>query len=284
MGSDVLVVARDAPAGALERARGLVRRCERRWSRFLSDSELCRLNRSAGGPVVLPPETFDLVLAAVEGWRATAGRFDPTILPALVATGYARTFETIEHPRPGPFEPAPGCGAIELDPALRAVTLPPGVALDLGGIGKGHTADLVVASLAAEGATAAVADLGGDVRVVGDWTVGVAHPDGSLARCVRLGDGAVATSSIRRRRWRDDSGAEHHHLIDPRCGASAASGLAQVTVVAGTAAWAEVLAKAALIAGLEEGRELVAGAGATGLFVADDGAVCELEGLEVFAA
>ncbi len=54
------------------------------------------------------------------------------------------------------------------------------------------------------------------------------------------------------------------------------SGLASVTVVAGEAWRAEVLAKAAFVAGAAEGARLVERAGATGLLVTDDGDVVEL--------
>jgi thiamine biosynthesis lipoprotein len=73
-----------------------------------------------------------------------------------------------------------------------------------------------------------------------------------------------------------------HHLIDPRTGVPAASGLAAVTVVAGEAWRAEVLAKAAFVAGAVDGAGLVERAGATGLFVTDGGEVIELAGLATF--
>jgi thiamine biosynthesis lipoprotein len=73
-----------------------------------------------------------------------------------------------------------------------------------------------------------------------------------------------------------------HHLIDPRTGEPAESAVASVTVVAGDAWRAEVLAKAAFVAGVDDGRALVEDAGATGLLVTDDGAVVELAGLARF--
>ena len=73
-----------------------------------------------------------------------------------------------------------------------------------------------------------------------------------------------------------------HHIVDPRTGDPAWTGLAAVTVVAGTTWWAEVLAKAAFVAGPDLGAALVGEAGATGLFVHDDGRVTELAGLGAF--
>ena len=96
--------------------------------------------------------------------------------------------------------------------------------------------------------------------------------------CSPSPSGAVATSTKLRRHWtRGDRTL--HHLIDPRTGEPAESGLASVTVVAGEAWRAEVLAKAAFVAGAADGAALIEAAGATGMLVTDDGDVVELDGL-----
>jgi thiamine biosynthesis lipoprotein len=174
---------------------------------------------------------------------------------------------------------------------VSAVRLPPGVALDLGGIGKGAAADEVSGELLAAdvpGVVGVLVNLGGDLRARGvapaphGWVIAV---DDSLGTgrtgVLALAEGAIATSTRLRRAWtRGDRTL--HHLIDPRTGAPAESGLASVTVVAGDAWRAEVLAKAAFVAGPENGRALVRDAGATGLFVTDGGEVVELAGLSTF--
>ena len=53
-------------------------------------------------------------------------------------------------------------------------------------------------------------------------------------------------------------------------------------VLAAEAAWAEVLAKSALIAGAEAGAELAGRFGATGLLYLADGSVRWLDGVEEF--
>jgi thiamine biosynthesis lipoprotein len=265
---------------------------ERRWSRFLPDSEVSALNARAGSgaPVAVSADTFLLVSRAVEAWALTGGLYDPTVLPALRAAGYDRTFtdpacgvHRAGVPAPSAV-PAPGPGGIELEPALRTVRLPAGVALDPGGLGKGLAADLVAAELLAAGARGACVNLGGDVRVAGraptphGWLLGVDDPlaDARVVP-VRLGDEAVVTSTRRVRRWRRGD-REMHHLIDPRTGAPAASPLHTVSVVAGQAWWAEVLAKAALVGGPVVGPALLRRAGVAALVAADTGSVLELGG------
>ena len=231
------------------------------WSRFVPSSDLSRVNAGAGQAVEVQPETIEVVELAVVAWALTGGRFDPSVLPALVAAGYDRTFTAIAAGRPGAGRwpeaarhPPPGVPRWRCDVDAGTIRVPAGVQLDLGGIGKGHAADIVARELLASGATGACVNLGGDVRVTGSppdgaaWTIAVQHPlEGASIVTLALADGAVATSTTAYRRWGDDA----HHLIDPATGLPARTDLLAVTVVAGEAAWAEVVAKAALLAGLD---------------------------------
>jgi thiamine biosynthesis lipoprotein len=293
MGTDVTVLLVDAPPDAVDRAAVELERLEAKWSRFRPTSELCALNDAAPNPVVVSPETFSVVELAVAAWRATDGLYDPSVLAAVVAAGYDRDFERVAREGAGPAQPArpaPGCGGIELDPTVRTVRLPAGVALDLGGIGKGYAADLVAAELVGLGAHGVLVNLGGDLRAAGEspgeqgWVVEVDDPLGTGATGVlALATGAIATTTRLRRAW-EREGTALHHVIDPRTGEPARSGLASVTVVAGDAWKAEVLAKAAFVAGARDGAEIVSAAGSTGLLVHDDGSVDELDGLAAFRA
>jgi thiamine biosynthesis lipoprotein len=290
MGSDVHVVVVGGSANDCARAHERIDELEACWSRFRPDSQLSRLNRSAGHPVRASASLLHAVNAAVEGWRSTGGRFDPTVLPALVAAGYDRDFARVRH-APAPADPAapaagpaPGCAGIRIDPIVGAITLPIGTAIDLGGIGKGLAADLVVADLAAAGVAGACVNVGGDLRVWGraptddGWVVDLEHrPELRFA----LADGAIATSSSYKRHWVRD-GSTVHHLLDPQLGRSARAGLVAVTVIAGTASAAEVLTKAAFVAGEEDAAAIIGEAGATGVLVTDADDLILLPGVAEF--
>lgn len=273
----------------LDRAVELVVDLERRWSRFVDDSELCQLNEHAGAPVFLSRATFDVVALAIDAWRATDGWFDPTLLDALVASGYDATFDevaaresTVVSERFVAGDPT-GPGSIEIDPRSAMVLLPAGLHLDLGGIGKGRAADLVFTQLMDDGATGACVDMGGDLRLGGSnaegtgWSVVIDDPfrPGEDLAVLGLAAGSVTTSSTRRRRWSTTDGGAHH-LLDPRTASPSASGLTSVTVLAADAAWGEAHAKAALVAGPTAGRSLVERAGLSALLVADDGTLIEV--------
>jgi thiamine biosynthesis lipoprotein len=257
MGGEAHVVLVDGDPGLMDAVEARVADLEARWSRFRMDSEISMLNTMPGFPAVVSPETFELVEKAVFAWKQTGGRFDPTVLESLSAVGYDRSFETIAAGgAAGPHSGAPGCQGIELDSGNLAIALPFGVTVDPGGIGKGLGADIVAREALAAGAAGVMVNLGGDIRVAGEsprdgeWSILVEDPFDRSAELVKiqLADGAVATSSRLGRRWQR-GGAEYHHLIDPESGLPFSGDVVAVTVVAGEAWWAEVMAKAVFAAG-----------------------------------
>jgi thiamine biosynthesis lipoprotein len=231
------------------------------------------MNRACGRPVLVSSDTVALVTLALSGWRATAGRFDPTVLGAVMDAGYDRSFDQLRHwaDPPEPSGLSTGAVAVAVDDRCGTVALPAGVGFDSGGIGKGLAADMVVAELLAEGASAACVNIGGDLRAEGwaTWQLDVADPfDHHRPPVARLavGRGAVATSSRLHRTW-SQGGSLRHHLIDPLTGEPADTDVAAVTVVTGEAWRAEVLGKAALLAGVAGAFDVLKAHAATGLVI-----------------
>ena len=279
MGTWAHVVLVDGPADLAGRTRDRLVELDRKWSRFRPDSELSQLHAAAGTWHHVTNDTRTLVRRGVEGWLQTRGRFDPTVLGAVVRAGYDRDFDEVRGGgRDGRSGLGTGCGDI----ALRGndVLVPAGVGLDSGGLGKGLAADLVTREAITAGAAGVCVNLGGDLRVRGrgpdahgGWTVSLDHPERSTpVALIGLADGAVATSSTLQRRW--TVGAEvRHHLIDPTTGRSADTDVEWVTVVARDGWLAEVLAKAVLLGGSAEGFASLAGTGAEAMAVTSDGRV-----------
>jgi len=290
MGTTAHVIAVDGPDGLADEAVDGLRDLEARWSRFRPDSEVSRMNGHAGTPVLVSASTLTLVERARAGCQLADGRFDPTLLPELCAAGYDRSFELVGSDATGRFgarAPAPtsgsdrrrrDCDTITVDRTVGAVTLGEGVQFDPGGIGKGLAADLVVERLRSAGARGAMVNVGGDLRADGTppegrWIVAVTDPTSPdrVIATLALHAGAVASTWRTKRAWTAPDGTTRHHLIDPSTGRSASTGLAGVTVVAGKGWEAEVLAKAAFVAGPVAGAELLEAQRVAGLLVADDG-------------
>lgn len=261
MGCAVDVVVVGGPPHLLDLAKTAIDHLERRWSRFLSESDISRLNHAAGSIVHLDPATLVLLQAMLDGWRATTGAFDPTLLVPLVGLGYGVSWSD-----PSAVTSLPHAALLRgdldqlaLDHERNLVRAPDGMCLDPGGIGKGLAADLVVGQLIDAGADGASVSIGGDVAVQGvapqpeGWLIGVADPmhlETEAAQLMMVGGGA-ATSGTLRRCWRGDHGEPLHHLLDPATGRPAhhSREIVAVTVVAGTAAWAEVWTKAVMVRG-----------------------------------
>jgi thiamine biosynthesis lipoprotein len=282
MGSDIHVIVVDGDDDLLHLAERRITELEQRWSRFLPDSEVSRLNAHAGDLVDTSDDTVLLVRRAIEAWRVTGGGFDPTLLDALRRAGYDRSFDDVQLAPGGDVSLPPlrfdRPGVTDIEVGDGAVRLPAGCGFDPGGIGKGLAADLVAEQLLVAGAGGALVNMGGDVRVAGrspsgtGWTLGIEHPwrNGPIA-LVGLWNGAVATSTVLKRTWQVD-GQTRHHLIDPATGAPSTSDVALASVIGGDTWMAEVLAKAALLRGVARAFDLLDAAQA-GLVVDHDGVV-----------
>jgi FAD:protein FMN transferase len=256
----------DATRGRLAR---LFAQYEAVMSRFLPDSELSALNASSGSPFAASPRLFDVVAEAA-GWACvTGGAFDPTLLDALESAGYDRTFAEVGGGGGVAVAARTGvCSGRWRDIAFEferdTITLPAGVRIDLGGIGKGYTVDRAIESLPPD--ASAMVNAGGDLYASGagpeggGWIVGIgdpSEPERDLAAiCVR--DRGVATSGSSKRCWRSGD-RRYHHLIDPRTGESSDNDLAAVTVIAPSATAADVLAKTAFLLGAGAGPRFIEG-------------------------
>jgi FAD:protein FMN transferase len=290
MACDAHVILVDAPAGAAGHARRRLEELERRWSRFLPQSDVSRLNASPEAMLVVAPDTVRLVTTMQHAWRLTGGRYDPSLLGEINAAGYAESVDGSgrRSGHPAGSRGSRGAGDVRVHETGPLVAVPAGVGLDPGGIGKGLAADIVVRELLDLGAGGALVGVGGDLACAGTppephgWRVAVEDPldrTRSLATVV-LSAGGAATSSTLTRAW--DAGDERrHHIIDPATGVSASAGLAAVTVFARAGWEAEVHATAALLAGSESALCYLEQAGLDGIVTTLTGVTTSTPGLSL---
>ena len=185
----------------------------------------------------------------------SGGAFDPTVAPVMDAWDF-----TGNAPRVPSDEELSALlahvGLEKLSVDGNTIALSDGAQLDLGGIAKGYAGDAVRTVLAEFGVTSAVIDLGGDVGLLGakpdgsDWRVAVKDPSdpSKFLGVLTAADTFVVTSGIYERGF-EENGVRYHHIIDPKTGKPAESGLVSVTVVCGDGAWADALSTACFVLG-----------------------------------
>ena len=250
-------------------------------SRFLPDSEVCRLARARSiDQVAVSPVLADLLAVALAAAERTDGAVDPTVGVLLRGLGYDRDLADVS-----PATVAAAGGPVDGDlPTWRDVrlegrrlTMPAGVLLDLGATAKARAVDRCATEIAARFGCGVLVSLGGDLRTAGDvppggWQVLVQDGAGEPSSSIALhGSGAVASSSTLHRVWGSDSG-QRHHIVDPRTGRPAPPVWRTVSVVAGTCVLANTLTTAGVVRG-ERAPELLRTAAVAARLVAADGTV-----------
>lgn len=240
---------------ALEEAGHL----EEQLSIFRENSEVSRLNRSAGtAPVHVERSLFDLLRLSQQLFRETEGAFDITSGPLSQCWGFLRRQGRI--PDSNELEMArslAGGHNVILDDLCSTVQFERnGVGINFGSIGKGYALDRIAGLLSGSVSTALVSAGSSSMRAIGSgaagqdgWSVGIRHPLDKARRIavLQLRDAALATSG-HEEQFFEHEGRRYGHIIDPRTGWPA-EGVDGVTVVARSAAVADALATAFYVGG-----------------------------------
>ena len=135
----------------------------------------------------------------------------------------------------------------------------PGMEIDLGGIAKGYTSSRVMEIFKEYGVEHGLVSLGGNVQALGGkqdgnpWRVAIQNPESELdyLGVLEIADKCVITSGGYERFFEQD-GVRYHHIIDPRTGSPADSGIISSTIISSDGALADGLSTSLFIMGLEE--------------------------------
>jgi thiamine biosynthesis lipoprotein len=222
------------------------------------------------------------------GFEITNGIYDANVLGEMLDLGFARSrinpekLTTWTHRTSGIAD----ITDVQVDLASKSVSIPSGVALDAGGIGKGLAADLMGDYAMQLGAMGVAVFAGGDVAVKGmakdaaGWRVEITDPTDStkFISSIALSRGGLATSSPQG--WITGNS---HHIIDPRTHRSSESDVLQATVITQNASQAEVLAKMCIILGTQEGITRIDSLGAAALIIDDKNQVHTSENWDTYS-
>jgi thiamine biosynthesis lipoprotein len=277
---------RAAGEAAIEAVLAEMRRIDAAMSTYKADSEVSRVNATAGmGPVPISTELFSLIQTAAGYSQLSHGVFDIT----YASVGYLYDYRAHVRPDEAAIDaalPSIDYRQLLLDPVKHTIAFgKPGMRIDLGGIGKGHAVDRGIAILQQRGIGHALVNAGGDTRVIGDrlgkpWVIGIRHPDrkDEVVLRIPLEDAAFSTSGDYERFF-DEGGVRYDHIIDPKTGKSP-HGVRSVTVIASTATRTDGLTKSVFIMGPKDGIEFINGlTDADAIVISDDGKVSYSKGL-----
>jgi len=247
-----------------------VTRIEGLLSRFLPDSDISRVNGSAGvKSEKVSLETYDVLSKAVESSRCFPGCFDVTIGPLVALWKIGKG--SLAQPDDASIKqvlPLVNYRDLILDPTEMTAGLRyGGQSVDLGGIGKGFAGDKILEVLKRFGISSAYSNLGGNVVTLGakpdgsPWHIGIQHPrqEDSVIGSVSVVNQTVVTSGDYQRYFTDDQGKRHHHILDPTTGYPAESGLISVSIVTEESFAADTLSTVLFVAGMEKGLEFLRG-------------------------
>lgn len=156
--------------------------------------------------------------------------------------------------------------------------------VDFGASGKGIALDSVKSCLEAQGAKRAVVSVGGSVLLYGDdeFTVGIKNPFGGADYAARLTvNGCCVSTSGSYEQYFEENGKRYHHILDPKTGCPAESGVVSTTVICESGLLSDALSTACFVLGIEKGFDLADEFGATVIFITEDGAIHYKDGADI---
>lgn len=274
----VITITGYADKATLENAVALCGEYEKVFSRTVEGSDVWRINHAEGSPVRVCGDTAELLAIALNICEKSGGALDITIAPASDLWDFKA--DEPEIPDSGELSSAAELvdyTKLKLEGDM--VTLPAGMAIDLGAVAKGYIADKAAEYLKEQGVTRAILNLGGNVVALGskpdgrEWSIGIQDPEkenGKSGYSVMVADKSVVTSGIYQRGF-DKDGVRYHHILDRATGWPVQNGLASVTIITGSSALADAMSTACFVLGRDMGMSFAEEMGVQAVFIDTDG-------------
>ena len=270
---------------AVQAAQELMEGYDALWSIGEGNSAVSRLNR--GERISLDRDTSALLDRSLEISHMTQGAFDPLMLPVMELWGFTDKHYAV--PSEDDIKKALSLTDVQglhLENGTAYLT-PEGCKADLGGIAKGYASGAAADMMREMGVSSGILSLGGNIRTIGEkpdgspWRVAVRMPfDEGFLGIVEVRDKAVVTSGGYERYF-EENGKLYHHIIDPKTGCPADSGLMSVTVVSGDDTLADALSTALFVMGKEQAEEFwQEHEGFDLILLCDDGSLYITEGIK----
>jgi FAD:protein FMN transferase len=217
-------------------AEAEARRIEQKFSRYRRGNLVDQINHSEGHPIDVDEETALLINYAATCYEMSDGMFD-------ITSGVLRRVWTFDGSSRVPARDAVRkclrhVGWRRVTWEKPTLTLPVGMEIDFGGIGKEYAVDRAAALIGSRTQSSYVVNFGGDLYTAGlrrgnrTWAIGIDDPERTgTAALYRLDvpTGGIATSGDARRyvQWR---GKRLGHILNPKTGWPVAGAPRSITV------------------------------------------------------
>lgn len=228
-------------------------RIEQKYSRFIKHNDLWQLNHSAGQRLTIDSETFALLNFAKQCYELSDGRFDISAGPVIRLWRFNQGADFPSQKKIKAAKALIGFSNIHFDST--SFTMPNGMFLDFGGIGKEYAADKVATYLATTWPELSIlVNFGGDIACPitrkSGWQVGIEDPNHltHATKALQVHQGAIATSGDTHR-YIEYKGKRYGHIIDPVTGYPVKGAPCSVTVLGPHCVAAGMLATMAMLQG-----------------------------------
>ena len=238
------------------------KRIEEKFSRYRNDNIIYTINNSNGSPVKVDAETALMFDFADQCYQLSEGKFD-------ITSGVLRKIWKFDGSDNIPTQQQvdllkQNINWKKVKWSNSSITLPKGMEVDLGGIGKEYAVDSTLKILNQHTDKSFLVNFGGDIACSkprenkSPWTIGVDDPkhtgENSAGRVV-LYQGGLATSGDARRFLLKD-GVRYSHILDPQTGYPVPDAPRSVTVIANTCIEAGMLSTFAMLQGKDAAKFL----------------------------
>ena len=244
-----------------------------------SEVAFCNSSYAIDGLTKLSPDILSYLERELEINKETDGAFSPCIYPVTQLWGIedgkteipseSDIEEALEHSDPEDIE-IDSDGVIFHNDEM---------GIDFGAVGKGVAADLVIKELAESNINGAVVSIGGTIAVYGDkgtgkmWHIGIQDPRGDRDDVLGVVDvsgyNVVSTSGDYEKYFEQD-GKRYHHIMDPKTGYPADSGLISVTIISPDGFLSDAMSTACFVMGLDNGMRYAKEKNVDAIFVTSD--------------
>jgi thiamine biosynthesis lipoprotein len=245
----------------------LIKNSEEKYSRYITGSEISKINNNPGKPTPVSSDTMEMIEKSIYYSSISDGLFDISIGPLIDLWNING-----DNPRvPSQNEIESVLDKIDyrkimMDRENSTVFLADnGMSLDTGAIAKGYITDLLVTYLREKDINSALINLGGNLYLYGSkidgspWNIGIRNPfglKGEYFGTVSVKNISIVTSGIYERFFEHEQ-IIYHHILNPKTGYPENNNLASVSILSPSSTVADCLSTTVFLLGLEKGLSVV---------------------------